>query len=511
MTPKFKKALNYTLPGIAFILIALVYRSTLAPTVTPIDCGELAAVQSIAGVAHPTGYPLFTMLGYSFLRIPFFHSVIYQLNWLCLFWCLCGLLIFYRTALLISMEFVSGSERIDPHNTGINWRGIFSALTGTFFLAFCFTFWMQSTSVEVYSLHIFLVLLVLYFTCRAFLSDVFQLKMWVFTAIALAMAFCNHMSVLMVLPAVLYFYILDMKRSTHRIRHTFICFTLFLIVLSAVYLYLPLRARQTPALNWGNPQTWPDFWRHISGRQYQVWMFSSFQTAVQHFKHFFNKLPYELTWPGLLLASAGLFTSILKYRKLAVFLVLLFSSTVIYAVQYDINDLDAYFLLAYMTAGFCMVVAVSKWLYFFRSNAVISVMSVTIILAGVTLCYHSHRRDVDQSDVFVFADYTRQALNSLPQDALLLSYQWDCLISPACYFQNVENLRKDVAVVDKELLRRSWYFSQLDTQVPEITSRIKPEVHAFLTALEPFERGEPYNAERLEFHFQKMISRIMVT
>jgi hypothetical protein len=41
----------------------LVYLKTLAPSVTFIDSGELAAVACTLGIAHPTGYPLFTLLG----------------------------------------------------------------------------------------------------------------------------------------------------------------------------------------------------------------------------------------------------------------------------------------------------------------------------------------------------------------------------------------------------------------------------------------------------------------
>jgi len=503
--------IRFAVPAIGFVLIGLVYRSTLAPTVTAIDSGELAAVQSLPGIAHPTGYPLFTLLGYGFLRIPIFDSPVYQLNWLCLLWCLIGLVLFYKTALIISGGFKPDPEGQRSGNSGYSMRILFSALTGTFFLAFCRTFWIQSTSVEVYSLHIILILLIMFFACRACSSSVFQWKMWVWAVIALALAFSNHMSVLMMIPALLYLYILDMKRSRNRTRQTIINMILFLAVLTAIYLYLPLRASQRPPMNWGNPQTLSNFWRHITGKQYQVWMFSSFQTAFRNLSRFIINLPSELTWPGLLLAISGLIISFIKYRKQAVFLVLLFVSTVLHAVQYDIHDLDAYFLLAYITAGFWICLAVYQCLHFFHSKRAGTVLCAACFLAGITLSYFSHQRTIKQSDVFVFEDYTKQALSSLPKDALLLTYQWDCLISPACYFQHVENFRKDVAVIDRELLRRSWYYDQLETLFPAIMSRVQPETRAFLKSLKPFECGESYNARRLEFHFQQVITRLIET
>ena len=59
---------------IAGLLVAIVYLFTIAPSVIQIDSGELAAVQTTLGIAHPTGYPLFTIIGYLFLKLPLpFH------------------------------------------------------------------------------------------------------------------------------------------------------------------------------------------------------------------------------------------------------------------------------------------------------------------------------------------------------------------------------------------------------------------------------------------------------
>ena len=60
--------------------VFIVYLFTLAPSVVQIDSGELAAVQATLGIAHPTGYPLFTMIGYIFSLIPLPFTKIFQLN-----------------------------------------------------------------------------------------------------------------------------------------------------------------------------------------------------------------------------------------------------------------------------------------------------------------------------------------------------------------------------------------------------------------------------------------------
>src|SRR4051812_26123567 len=51
------------LAGVAVGLFSLVvYVLTLSPTVNFVDSGELISVGANAGIAHPPGYPLYTLL-----------------------------------------------------------------------------------------------------------------------------------------------------------------------------------------------------------------------------------------------------------------------------------------------------------------------------------------------------------------------------------------------------------------------------------------------------------------
>jgi hypothetical protein len=102
-------------------------------------------------------------------------------------------------------------------------------------------------------------------------------------------------------------------------------------------------------------------------------------------------------------------------------------------------------------------------------------------------------------------------LNTVPNNSIIFSYQWDYFISASYYFQIVEDYRKDVVVIDKELLRRSWYYNQLNTNHPELLSGVKPEVDQFIEALKPFEREEQYNANLLENLFRKIMTGLVST
>src|SRR5690606_6287334 len=66
-------------------------------------------------------------------------------------------------------------------------------------------------------------------------------------------------------------------------------------------------------------------------------------------------------------------------------------------------------------------------------------------------------------------------------------------------------------VIDKELLRRSWYFVQLDAKYPGLTDGIRKDIGPFLEALKPFERSENYNANLLETLFRRIMTNLVAS
>src|SRR5579864_3910631 len=56
------------------------YVHTLGPTLVPYrDAGEIATAVPQLGVLHPPGYPLYTLTGHLFSRVPFANPA-YRLN-----------------------------------------------------------------------------------------------------------------------------------------------------------------------------------------------------------------------------------------------------------------------------------------------------------------------------------------------------------------------------------------------------------------------------------------------
>ncbi len=324
--------------------VFIVYLFTMAPSVVQIDSGELAAVQITLGIAHPTGYPLFTIIGYLFSLLPLPFTKIFQMNLLGAIFCSASVGVFVYTVKLVldNLGLFNSKENVKKHkakkikkkdkskkkaviiNDNVIPDGIkySSAVFGGLFLAFSKTFWFQSTSVEVYSLHLLLITLIILLLLKAFINSDSNDKIiqWIIFAFFLALGFTNHMTTLLILPGVAYLYFLRYGLNSSSVKRVVLMILFFIPVLVIIYSYLPIRASQSPLLNWGNPVDLERILRHISGKQYQVWLFSSTAAAKKQFVHFVTTLPLEFSI-SLIIAAIGLFAAFIKAKRFFIFLI----------------------------------------------------------------------------------------------------------------------------------------------------------------------------------------------
>ena len=115
------------------LAVLAVYLRTLAPTVVGGDSGELIAVAATLGVAHPPGYPLYTLLAHAFTWLPF-GGVALRVNLLS---AVCGAL----AAALVC--------RAVRRATGEPWGGVLAAGA----LAFSPLVWPYAVTAEVFPLN----------------------------------------------------------------------------------------------------------------------------------------------------------------------------------------------------------------------------------------------------------------------------------------------------------------------------------------------------------------------
>jgi hypothetical protein len=500
---------EHLLAGLIGLISFIVYLITLAPAVSFVDNGELITVSCLLGIAHPTGYPLFTLIGRLWSMMPISTEVI-RLNYLAAIYVAVAGSLFFKICLII-MRSTMFSDLSKKRETGeISNAQIGGAVAGTLMLVFSTTFWSQSAVFDVYSLHLVLLGATIFLFLKGMEKfsangETISREYLAFTFV-LGLSFTNSMTTILLAPAFLYlfFSVLGFSRDAWRVIAYSI--PLFLLGLS-LYLYLPIRANELPPNNWGYPATWERFLWHVTGKQFQVWMFSGMSVAKEQFAKFVSQFPTEFGYPVIAVGCLGVYYSIKRSKKLFIFIALLFLGCLTYSINYSIHDIESYFLLAFLSFGFFIVLGLEQirgWLGGTIKVKQVSYYAVLCLLPIVQLAGNIER--VSQADMMAVEDFTMAILREAEPNALILSFQWDHFVAPSLYFQRIRKIRPDITIVDKELLRRSWYLKELERNFPGLIGQSRTYVELFLAELTKFEHDQPYDGAIIEMRFRAMIN-----
>ncbi len=530
---------------VVFLLSLSVYIISMAPSVGFTDAGELAGACYSLGVAHPTGYPLFVLLGFVWSHLPIPLSVIAKLN---LFAAVCtafSTVFVFRLSLLLigsvlhqpstsqgaiedkavapkkrreksalNKSVSSTASPVDKDPTsGVaanalsdTFVSVLSAATALSY-AFARTVWSQATSIEVYSLHLCLMTLSLWLSVDAVMSGS-KLKMR-FAALSLGLCFTNHLTTILIIVPILglYFYRPGELFRVDRVRvREFLILLLIIMSCSVLYASLAWNSNSGPWFNWGAVHRgWEQFSYHVFGKQYSIWMFSDEKGAVsKQFKVFLGLIGPNTAYVGVLLSVVGLwFTMRLKQlRSYALFLSLLIICGVAYSVNYSIHDIDSYFLSAYTALTLSAGMGLALVLRYRKTFAAAAFVLPLILLL-------TNWKENDQHDNTLVREYVHMMVDPLPKNAILFSQQWDYFCSAFWYMQQVEGYRPDVVLIEKELLRRTWYPRQLERWYPWAIAKSDRLITDYLQDLQLFElNADLFNAqpERVRVIQQKFIA-----
>ena len=484
----------------------IIYLQTICPDVSFTDSGELAGVGALLGIAHPTGYPLFTLLARSFIILVPIGRVISRLNVLVAAYAAVAVSLFFRLSLRLLRSPLFGR---DVHGSG----QLLSSLCGSVILAFSSTWWSQANAVEVYALHILLIMIVMIAFVRG-LEEIDEKSgksshaLFLFSY-CLALAFANHMTTVLLAPAFLFLFFSRFGFRQFPLRLILTLTPFFLAGLS-LYIFLPVRSSASPLLDWGHPASAERLLWHVSGKQYQVWMFSGWEAAAKQLQYYIRNITSEFNPCALVLSIIGLGSVARRSRTLLAFLLLLAVGDIAYAVNYDIHDIDSYFLLSYIVIAVFAAEGIHLLYLFVGQKHRMLRGAVALAAASACLLQWNNIREVDESSNTMPRDFAQSVLRSLPDRSVVFSGLWDYLNSPALYYQLVERERPDVTIVDLSLLKdRSWYFQQLDRQDPNLMNRCRPEANQFLLELVKFERGLPLNRNLIQYRWSELLTALV--
>jgi hypothetical protein len=445
----------------ASLFIFIVYLFSLCPTLYLIDSGELATVSYTLGVAHPTGYPLYTLISFFFSRLP--GSPIFNLNLLSA--------IFSAAAAAVLLFGRLGDQR----SAAESFTDKIARSIPVFIFAFAPTIWRTSVTNEVYPLTILF--------CALILSLAFRLRTdrdLYLLAYVIGLSFTNHMIVFsLALPVIGYVIIV------HRPGLKKIAFSagLFLLGLT-MYLYLLSRTCGGAEVAWGDTSDLQRLFWHITGKQYRVWMFSSNLAEMSRnlaagLGIFGRNLLYVFIVPVLF----GFYALYKQSRGKFILFLAIMLLNVLYTMNYSIPDIEPYYIPGWVALLFLAGYGLVSFRRYLKWYVCLPIL--------LLIPFINYRTCTLRGNTFG-RDYGQVHIEQLPARSLLISTYWD-VYSPIIYLRHVEGSRKDLVVVDKELLRRTWYVKYLRREYPDLMARMKVVVDDYLAELVKFEYGRPYD------------------
>ncbi len=500
---------------LSFIITFIVYVITLAPDVTFTDSGELAGVCVTLGIAHPTGYPLFTLLGHLWSLMPLPFAKIYTMNLFSAITVAASVPVFLNINYIILAYIsdlrikTSGKKKkqkkaVEKPLMKIDKKSIaFISFTVALMFGFATTVWAQAVAIEVYGLQMLMANIILFLALKSSMAEDDSMKLQYLTALFLGLALANHLQSVWLLPALLFIYFKKPGKqfdiSNKRINMLLLLFIPILFGLS-LYLYLPLRSDSGPIFNWGDvARGFDKLLYHIQGKQYQVWMFSGAEVWKGNIGKFLSVLPYEFGFIGLIAFVYGFFKCYKYSRDIFFFLSILILTCFVFAINYSIHDIEVYFLLSFI--GMIIFAAIG-FAAFTSSNSKLTPYLIAVPIISLIINFGSNNRSGD----YTVPEYTKILVDNLDSNAIIISAQWDYWCSAFWYKQKVEGYRTDVSLVEKELLRRTWYLGQLEKWHPEITGQCSEEMDIFHEELEKFESELPYDNAEIQRRFVAMIN-----
>lgn len=486
-----------------FIIPFFVYYLTTNRHLTFTDNGELMAVCRSLGIAHPTGYPLFTILGYIWSLLPLWENKTFQMNLFSAFWTALSAVLFYFSnveLLKILAKNFGGLKRL-PISEKNQFHIFLASLIPTLVYSFGLVIWREATSLEVYSLQLFLFNTLFYVVFLA-LNKNFDLKIILVLGLVLGLSFSNHLTTVLFVPVILFLFFFEFNGTvSFRLKKSTKLLPLvpFFVLGLSLYLYLPVRSSQSPLFNWGwVSRSFDKFWYHVSGKQYRVWMFSSADVVGVNFEKFLNALTNQFHWISLPIIIIGVFFLLRRNKCLFWILFISIISCLLYSLNYQIHDIETYFSLALIGLSFFLGVGI-----FFIYLRVHNYYIITFIMP-LLLLFNNYKKS-DESNQKLVETYTRIVVDNLDSNAIIISSQWDYFCSAFWYLQQIEKYRTDVVLIEKELLRRTWYLEQLRKWYPIVSNKSRKEIDDYLQQLELFESDQPYDPSVIQDRFINLL------
>lgn len=430
---------------LAFVLPLLAYALTACSTVYNLDSAEFSAAAYVLGIVRATGYPLYLLLGKAFTVLLPIGDVGFRLN-------------------ILSATCAAGTVVLLYHLLRRLTQRRAAALATALMFAFSYYFWAQAVIAEVYTLHtllmISLVLLLLRWETNR--SDVLLVAF----ALLYGLSFGNHMSTLLLAPALGAFLLIVGKKEILHPKRFFLLLIPFVAGVS-IYLYLPLRYLAQPPFNYAGhydatgqfiplDMTQPaNIWWLVSGKGFQGLMFDyTMAELLAEAGQMGHRLWGSFLGIGLVPGLIGAWLQLRRRPHHFVLFGLIFLANLAFFINYRVVDKETMFVPVYLMwavwmgegfAGLISWIQGRRRVRERRSPAWAWALVALAILALVTNWPLVNVRADTRA-----RDRAEAALTYARPGAII--FGWWTSVPPIHYLQMVEEQRPDVLVINRFLI-----------------------------------------------------------
>ncbi|KAM9294395.1 protein O-mannosyl-transferase TMEM260 [Gastrophryne carolinensis] len=454
-----------------FTCVFGVYINTLHPSVPGGDSGELITATYELGVAHPPGYPLFTLLAKLAMVLVPVGSIAYRVN------LLCGLFGAIAAALLFS-----GTSRLSgSYAAGILAAGLFSFSRLT---------WQWSIAAEVFSLNNLFVALLMALTVefRKAKTARGRSKVSLYGAFFCGLSLCNQHTIVLYIVCIVVWVLFQL--ASHKelsLRYLLKLGSCFAGGLSP-YFYLIVSSYFNQARwTWGDQTTIQGLLTHLLREEYGTFSLANSETGsgmvenlMFQINHMFTEIPPLAQGLALLALILCFINRDSNMSEFGLFTTMLFSYSLFFSWRANLD----------ISKPLLMGVVERFWM---QSNIVVCVLaglglasltvSLSAKLAYSNLFYYMEwiftvliiARQIsdnysvcDQSRNYVVDTFGRNILSSIPLNSIVL-LRGDLPGNSLRYLHYCEGLRPDLSLVDQEMMTYKWYITKIAKYLPNVT------------------------------------------
>ncbi|KAA3656883.1 MAG: DUF2723 domain-containing protein, partial [Chloroflexi bacterium] len=431
--------------GLICTFLLPVYLFTMSALVGRDDVFEFQVVTPKLGIVHPTGYPLYLLLGKLFALLSV-QSVAWRLNFASVVY-----------ALLAAVFLFLVMWRVGKRP--------FPAIVGAVVIGLSPTWWSQAIQAEVYALNVLVISVGLWQMAKVLMPDaeIESHKWMVWLAFTLGVGLTNHLTTVILIPAAVLTAILmpnnqfwasrsrgfsrDALVAQTRLKHLLQVSAAFVLPL-LLYAYLPLRWQAVV----GEPMGFARFVDWVIGGR--------FQGALQLMAWLRDLTRYEVVgrlflenwgWFNLAIALLGIGWLLWQQWRVALILVVTWLGYTFYSLNYYVPDLAVFLLPAQIMVGICWTLGLGwllqlgEWRLSFQGGFSIQPVLLLILVGPVVLLAVRSWPQVDQSDDDGRTQWGTAVLSlPLAENSAILADSDK--YPPLFYLQQTEGMRPDLDI-----------------------------------------------------------------